>query len=137
MCTPYEPEPASCVRRGDAVVGEAGRDRHHRDAVAGGRVLRGVDGPATADADHRVVRPGAQLLAEGERGVQRAAGDGVDVGPAQPRPAQFEHALALPRPDHHGHVAARGDAPVSQDRAEVRDRPPPHLDGERRVDRAG
>ena len=69
--------------------------------------------------------------------VEGAAGDGEDVGRAQRRADQLGDPLALPGADHHRHVAAGGDAPVGQERAELGDRAAPDVDEQRGGDRAG
>ena len=124
-------------RGGDAVVGEAGCHRHHRQAAPGRGVLGHVDGFAAADADHRVVRAGPQLAPQVVGGLEGAAGDGEDVGRAQRRPDQLDDLLGLPRADHHRHITAGGDPSVGEDGGQVGHRAPPHVDGERGHDGAG
>jgi hypothetical protein len=123
--------------RGDAVVGQAGRHRHHRDGEPRGGVLGGVDGLAAADPDDRVVGALAQFVAEFEGGIERSAADGEQVGPAKTRAYQFGDPLALARADDDCDVAAAGDPPVGQQQPEIGDRPASNLDRERRVDRTG
>ncbi len=119
-------DPAGDQRRhrgGDAVVGQARRHRHHRQAAPGGRVLGHVDRLAAADADHRVVRPGAQLSAQvvgGLRGVPPAT---VNTS-AERSDGRISSAICspCPGPTTTATSPAGGDPPVGQDRR--RGRPP-------------
>jgi hypothetical protein len=105
--------------------------------IPGSRVLRRIDGLAAADADHRVVRTVAQLLAQLERGLDAAARHREHVGPIESGAYQVDDPLALTGAHDHRHVATRRDVTVGEDDAEARDRAPPHVDRERCRHHAG
>jgi hypothetical protein len=65
--------------RGDAVVGERGRDRHEREAGQGRGVLRDVERAAAADPHEGVVEAVAQALAEVDRRLHGAAFDAPEL----------------------------------------------------------
>ena len=68
-------------RRGDAVVGEAGRDRHDRQPGQARGVLGDVERAAAADADHRVVEPGAQPRGQRRRRPAREPPSTSQISP--------------------------------------------------------
>ncbi len=124
-------------RRGDAVVREAGRDRHERQSAEARRVLRDVQRPAAADPDQRVVEPAPQPRRQLRAGLDRAAGDRPDLRVGELRPQHGGDLLAEPRADDDGDVAAAGDAPVGEQRGQPLHRSRSDVDRERRADHAG
>ena len=86
-------------RRGDAVVGEARRDRDHRQAAERRGVLGRVERLAAADPDDGVEEPRAQARAQLRRRLDRAALDHPDVGVGELRAQDLGDLLALPGPD--------------------------------------
>ena len=106
-------------RRGDAVVGEARRDRDHREPAERRGVLGGVERPAAADADDGVEEARAQPRAQVRRRLDRAALDHPDVGVGELRPQDLRDLLALPGPDRDRDVAAAGDPAVGEQRRQA------------------
>jgi hypothetical protein len=124
-------------RGGDAVVRQRRRDRHHRQAGQAGGVLGHVDRAAAADPDDRVVEAGPQAHGEVGARLHRAARDAPDLAVLELRPQGGRDLLAEAGPDDHGHVAAAGDPPVGEQRAQTRDRSRPDVDRQRCADLAG
>ena len=121
-------------RRGDAVVGERGGDRHHRQPRQRGRVLGGVERLAAADAHQRVEEARAQPPAQLGGRLDRAALDHPDVRVAELRPQHLRDLLALPRADRDRDVPAAGDAAVGEQRGEAGDGAGADVDGQGRPD---
>ena len=116
-------------------MGEAGRDRDHRDASHMRRELGHVDGPAAADARHRLVGTGPQPLAKRDGTVMGAVRDAEHLGRVD---LEIRHdAVALAWPDRDGHPSLGRDPPVGQQRAEAGDRARPDIDDERRGEHPG
>jgi hypothetical protein len=113
-------------------VGQVRRDRHHRDARQGRGVLGGVDGASAADPDDGLVRPGAQLGAERDGRVDRAALHLEDLAGGQRRADVVGDLLALPGADRDGDAALGGDAAVGEQLAETDHGAAPDVDGQRR-----
>jgi hypothetical protein len=111
-------------------VREVGGDRDHRDAGQRRRVLGRVDRLAAADADQRLVRPGAQVGAEVHRRVDGAAVDLEDVGQPEGRGDVLGDRVALAAADRDRDPALGGDPAVGQQLAEGGDGPAPHVDGQ-------
>ena len=137
--TPYEPLPDSCSSE---LIGEAMPSWARLVATATigipamcGGELGHVEGLAAADARDGLVGVGPQPLAQRDRAVHRAVLDPEDLGRSQVQVG--EHAVALAGADRDGDPALRRDPPVGEQRAQVRDRAPPHVDDERRGEDAG
>ena len=120
---------------GQAVVGQRGGDRHHRQAGQARGVLGEIDRAAAADADQGVVEAFAQL--PGERcGLLHAPALGVaDLGVVELQASG--DLLAEAGPDDDGDVAAGGDPAVGQQRGQARDGAGADVDGQRRADHPG
>jgi hypothetical protein len=121
-------------RRGDAVVREARRDRDHRQPAERRGELGDVERAAAADPDERVVEPRAQPLGERVRLVDAAVLEPPDVRVAELRPQLVGDLLAQPGPDDDRDVPAGRDAPVGEQRGQLRDRAGADVDEQRRAD---
>ena len=97
-----------------------------------------VDGPAAADARHRLVGVGPQLLAQADRGVDGAVLDPEHLGRADAEVRVGEHAVALtrarPRRRPGPPVAIRRSASSAPRSATA---PRAHVDDERRGEAGG
>ena len=75
------------------------------------------------------------MLTQADRGVDRAVLDAEHLGRTEIQVGQ--HAVALTGADRDGDPAPGRDALVGEQRAEARDRAPPHVNDERRGEDAG
>jgi hypothetical protein len=124
-------------RGADAVVGQVGGDRDHRQPEPGGGELGHVQHRAAADADDRVVPLLLDLLDQLDRGVDRAAVDGEPVGVDQPVLEGVLHDRPVRRTDRDRDPAGRRDALVGQHLGQLLQGTAPDVDDQRRGDEAG
>ena len=117
-------------------MGEVGGHRHHRDARHAGGELGDVDGPAAADAGHRLVGGGPQRLAQADRGVHGGVLHPEHLGLADAETGGDVVAV-LAGPERDRDPPLRRDPAVGQQRPEVGDGTAAHVDGERRGKQAG
>jgi hypothetical protein len=90
---------------------------------------------AAADPGYRLIRPGAQLLAEGRGSGVCVIGHPEDLG-CRDRELGGD-AVSLPWANGHGHPALSRDPVISEEGTEAADRSPPDIDNKRRRQHPG